>query len=185
MPRLKLSSRASLGPLVTISGQVMSGAGSPGQQVCTGRLARSISSPRSTISWQAGEPTVFGRIDITVLASGHSSIASPKLRGGSGWRRVASTSPTSRNDAASCRSTPFIVTPMATRFTVPNRLARTGMGDGVPSALRGFSKMTAGPPSASRRVWISVISRTVDTGSRTRTSSPSASSLAMKSRSDR
>jgi hypothetical protein len=55
-----------------------------------GQAARSMSSPRSTICWQAGEPTVLGRIDITVRASGSSSIASPKLRGGSGWRKVAS-----------------------------------------------------------------------------------------------
>ena len=58
-----------------------------------------------------------------------------------------------------------MVTPMATRLTVPNRLTSTGMSLGVPSALMGFSKITAGPPSAIRRVWISVISSTVETGS--------------------
>ena len=45
----------------------------------------------------------------------------------------------------------------------------------VPAAgLAGttFSNSTAGPPSASSRVWISVISRTGETGAATRTSRP-------------
>jgi len=77
-----------------------------------------------------------------------------------------------------------MVTPIATRFTVPNRLASTGIGETLPSALTGFSNSTAGPPSATRRVPISVISSTVETGSLMRTSSPACSSRAMKSRSD-
>ena len=59
------------------------------------------------------------------------------------------------------RSLPSSVTPMATRFTVPNRLARQGIGEIDPSARTGFSNSTAGPPVASRRVQISVISSTV------------------------
>ena len=82
--------------------------------------------------WQAAEPAVLGRMLITVLASGTSCMASLSERGGSGWRKVASSSPTSRRDFASVRSTPPMVTPMATRFAVPNRLTRTGMSDGVP-----------------------------------------------------
>ena len=39
----------------------MNGAGSPGQQRWIGSRPRSTSSPRSTISWQAPLPTVFGR----------------------------------------------------------------------------------------------------------------------------
>ena len=74
---------------------------------------------------------------------------------------------------------------MATRLTVPNRLARHGIDEGWPSARTGFSNSTAGPPVASSRVQISVISNTVETGSATRTSSPAASSLAMKSLKDR
>ncbi len=117
-------------------------------------------------------------------ASGSKSIASRKERGGSGWRNVAINSPTSRKLFASRRSTPPMVTPMATRFTVPNKFTSTGMDEGLPSASTGFSNSTAGPPSASSRVWISVISRKVETGSRTRTSSPSASSREIKSRRD-
>ena len=62
MPRLKLSCLSSfgLGPCVTISGQVMSGAGSPGQQVWTGRRPRSMSVPVRTISWHGALPTVLG-----------------------------------------------------------------------------------------------------------------------------
>ena len=79
------------GPLVTTSGQVISGAGSPGQQVWTGSRSRSMSAPFSTTSWH-GAPalTVFGFIDSTVFASGSSSSASREPRGGSGWRRKAS-----------------------------------------------------------------------------------------------
>ena len=187
MPRLKLSSRESDGPFVTTSGQVMSGAGSSGQQVWTGRRLRSMSAPWITTCWQAAllAPTVLGFIDSTLLASGISSSASAMLRGGSGWRSEASSSPTSRRLLASRRSTPPMVTPIAMRFTVPNRLTSTGMSEREPSARIGCSKITAGPFSARSRVWISVISSTVETGSRTRTSSPSDSRRLMNSRSER
>ncbi len=127
----------------------------------------------------------MGFIARRVRASGSSSNASPSERGGCGWRKVAITSPTARSSCAVVRSTPSMVTPIATRFTVPNRFTSTGMSLGMPSAFTGRSKITAGPPSAIRRVWISVISSTVETGSRTRTNSPAASSLAMKSRRER
>jgi hypothetical protein len=171
--------------LVTIRGQVIRGAGSPGQQVWIGSFDRSIWSPVRTISWTGAFFTILGRIDITVLARGSSSRASLKPRGGSGWRRKARSSPTSRSSAPVVRVLPSMVTPMATRLTVPNRLARQGMGEGSPLARIGFSNSTAGPPVASRRVWISVISSTVETGSDTRTSSPAASRTAMNSRNDR
>ena len=74
-----------IGPWVTISGQVMSGAGSPGQQVWTGNLPRS-SSPLSTISWQGADVTVLGFIAVTVQAGQHVG-ASRQPPGGSGWRR--------------------------------------------------------------------------------------------------
>jgi len=85
--------------LVTTKGQVIKGAGSPGQQVWIGRLSRSIASPVSTISWHGAVPNmrVDGFIDSTVLASGTSSSASRQPSGGCGWRRKASVSPTSRN----------------------------------------------------------------------------------------
>ena len=184
MPRLKSSSRSSDGPLVTTRPQVISGAGSPGQHDWTGRAVRSIWSPFSTTSCTGAFFTVLGRIDRTVCISGSISIASPRPRGGVGFLRKASSSPTSRNSPAVVRSLPSSVTPMATRFTVPNRLARQGMGLIVPSGMTGFSNSTAGPPFLSRRVWISVISSTVETGSDTRTSSPLASSWSMKSRRD-
>ena len=99
MPRLKLSclSPFGLGPWVTISGQVMSGAGSPGQQVWIGSLPRSMSWPVSTISWQGALPTVLGFIAITVRSMGSMSSASRQPPGGSGWRRKARVSPTWRN----------------------------------------------------------------------------------------
>ena len=173
-----MRSPSSSGPLVTTSGQVIKGAGSPGQQVCTGRAARSTSAPSITTSWQGAEPTVRGFMAITVLSRGSISKASRQPPGGSGWRRKARVSPIWRSSSGS-RSMP-----QATRSTVPNRLTRTGISEGWPSARRGFSNSTAGPPSANSRVWISVISSTVETGSETRTSRPSTSRRAMKSRSE-
>ena len=66
--------------------------------------------------------------------------------------------PASRRPRAVGRGSRFI--PQATRSTVPNRLTSTGMPYAAPSSRLTFSNSTAGPPSASSRVWISVISRT-------------------------
>ena len=134
-----------------------------------------MSSPRSTISWHGAAATVRGRIAITVRSSGSMSSASRQPPGGSGCFRKASVSPTSRSWCGS-RSMP-----QATRSTVPNRLTSTGMRRRRRRATT-FSNSTAGPPSASSRVWISVISRNGETGAATRTSRPAASSRAMKSR---
>ena len=84
MPRLKSSSFASDGPFVTTSGQVISGAGSPGQQVWTGSCVRSIWSPVWITSWTGPYPMVFGRIAMTVFTSGSLSSASRNPAGGSG-----------------------------------------------------------------------------------------------------
>ena len=113
--------RERLGPLVTTRGQVISGAGSPGQQVWIGSRPRSMSSPMSTTSCTGPAPMVRGFIARTVLRSGSISIASRQPLGGSGWRRKASVSPTSRSWSGSR----FM--PQATRSTVPKRLTRTGM----------------------------------------------------------
>ena len=56
------------------------------------------------------------------------------------------------------------------------------MFDFDPSAINACSYNVAGPPVAKRRVCISVISKTVETGSRTRTSFCSLSNRAMNSR---
>ena len=92
-----------------------------------------MSEPLSTISWQGARPTVLGFIDSATLTSGSSSSAWPKLSGGSGWRKKASVSPSSRSW---CGSRPM---PQATRSTVPNRLVSTGIEE--PST---FSNSTAG-----------------------------------------
>ncbi len=150
MPRLKLSSRESVGPLVTTSGQVISGAGSPGQQVWIGSAQRSMSSPFSTISWQAGARSPSSASSpCTVLASGSSSNASLNAARRFGlaqhgqqfadfaqapWRR--------------CGPTPPRVTPMATRFTVPNRLTSTGMSD---ARAVGFDRRFRRSPRARPR----------------------------------
>ena len=106
---------------MTTNGQVISGPGSPGQQVWIGSDDKSISSPVNTTSWQGAEETVFGFIAMTVFSNGKCESASRNPPGGSGWRRKARVSPTSRNWSGS-RSIP-----QATRSMVPNRLVRTGM----------------------------------------------------------
>src|SRR5260370_737394 len=141
MPRLKASSRRSPGPLVTTSGQVMRGAGSPGQQPWIGRAPRSMSAPVSTISWHGALPTLFGFIAMTVRSSGSSSSASRQPPGGSGCLRKASVSPTSRSCAGS-RSMP-----QATRSTLPKRMTRTGIAYRPPSRRTTLSDSTARPPS--------------------------------------
>ena len=112
--------------------------------------------------------------------------ASPKLRGGSGWRSW-------RQQFAHFAQIARVGALLAAHGHA-HRHALHGAeqidqhrhgADGVPSALTGFSNITAGPPSAISRVWISVISSTVETGSFTRTSSPALSSRAMKSRKER
>ena len=97
MPRLKASARCPPGPLVTTSGQVISGAGSPGQQVWIGSRPRSMSAPRSTTSWQGARATVLGFMASAAFSSGTISIASRQPPGGSGCLRNASSSPSSRS----------------------------------------------------------------------------------------
>ena len=86
--------------------------------------------------------------------------------------RKASSLPISRSRAGS--SSPM---PRATRLTVPNRFANTGI-----ECPFGFSNSSAGPPARSTRSPISVISSFGSTSAPMRLSSPRASSWAMKSR---
>ena len=146
MPRLKLSSRFSVGPCVTTKGQVIKGAGSPGQHVWIGKLARSMSLPCRMISWQGAEATVLGFIATTVFSSGIIAIASRHPPGGSGCRKKASVSPIFLRSAGS-RSIPH-----ATRSTVPNRFAKTDISYDCPFDPITLSNNTAGPCSESNRV---------------------------------
>src|SRR5688572_12614425 len=166
------------GPRVTVSPHVMSGATSPGQQVCTGSRPRSTSEPSSTISWHGAALTKRGSIASTCFNSGSLSQASFHPFGGSGSLSIASSTPSSRNAfVGSGSSTPM---PSATRFTVPNRLPSTGRAYPL-----GFSNSSAGPPALSTRSQISVISSRGSTVAATRFSSPRASSWARKSRKSR
>ncbi len=152
---------------MTTSGQVINGAGSPGQQVWIGS--------RCKIDVGAGQHDLLaGRRSEGADRRAHRHHVSRErqklqrvLQPRRGFRLAQKGEQLA--DFAQlggvARSSPPKVTPMATRFTVPKRLTRTGIGEIDPSAITGFSKSTAGPFSASRRVWISVISRTVETGS--------------------
>ncbi len=175
MPRLW---RRWLGPRVTVSPQVMSGATSPGQQVWTGSRPRSTSAPSRTVSWQGADETTRGAIASTVFSNGSLSHASFQPVGGSGSFNVESSVPSSRSAAAGFpASTPM---PSATRFTVPNRLPSTGT-----ACPLGFSNNSAGPPALSTRAQTSVISRRGSTAAETRFNSPRASSWDRKSRRSR
>ncbi|MCY1442239.1 hypothetical protein D9M71_586010 [compost metagenome] len=142
------------GPLVTVRPQVISGATSPGQQVCTGNFERSTSSPSMTTSWQIASLTTLGAIEMILRKIGSLDQASFRPFGGSGSLRNASSLPISRNSLTA--SAPM---PSATRSGVPNRLPSTGMSKPV-----GFSKSRAGPLARKVRSQTSVISSTGDTG---------------------
>jgi hypothetical protein len=76
---------------------VISGAGSPGQQVWIGSMPRSMSGPRRTTSWHGARATVLGFMDKAAFSSGTISMASRQPPGGSGCLRKASSSPSSRS----------------------------------------------------------------------------------------
>ena len=174
MPRLKFSF-LSPDPLVTTSGQVIRGAGSPGQQVCIGNKSRLMSWPLRTTSWTGAFFSVLGRIARTSLARGSSDKALFKLSGGAGFCKKASASPISLKPSG------LVFSAAAIRPTLPNRFTRTGIPAFLPCSLITFSNNIAGPRSAIMRVWISVISRLVETGSVTRTRSPDCSRALIKS----
>ena len=111
------------GPLVTTSGQVISGAGSPGQQVWIGSGARSMSSPvqHDLLARRAARPS-SGCIAITVLTQRQHvqrlAPAARRLRLLQERQRLA--------DLAQLRCGSRSM-PQATRSTVPNRLTSTGI----------------------------------------------------------
>ena len=177
MPRLKLSclSPFGFGPCVTTSGQVISGAGSPGQQVWIGSLPRSMSSPVSTISWQGAEPTVL-RLH--------------RHHGAQHRQHVERLAPAARRLGLAQEGQRLADVAQLVRLAVHapgdalDRAEQIDQHRQDASEPTTFSNSTAGPFSASRRVWISVISSTGETGALTRTSRPVCSSRAMKSRSE-
>ena len=137
-----------------------------------GSWCRSTLSPVVMVCWQGAFFTTFGPMVSNFFSKGALSTRSLNPLGGSGWRRYASSSPTSRKAATD--SSPI---PKATRLGVPNRLASTGT-----SKPLGFSKSSAGPPPRSVLSAISVISRLGSTSTAMRTKSPRRSNSAMNSR---
>ena len=154
-----VSSASVSGGRVITMGQVISGAGSPGQQVWIGRRPRSTSAPSRRSAWQSGRDTRLGRVESAARTIGQRPSASRRPSNGSGSRRAASISPSSlTRDGA----TP---NPAATRSAVPNRLVRTGI-----LAPAAFSNRSAGPPARSTRRCASVRSWTRLIGSPIRAS---------------
>ena len=161
MPRF---CRVLFGPRVTVRPQVISGATSPGQQVCIGRRARSTSAPSHTISWHGADERSFG----AMLQHLHEDAAACSATRPSG--PSAARAPSGRR--AACR---FRAAPRPTPRPCPARRARRAEQvaehrhrDG-PSASR-----TAAPdrPRFSTRSQISVISRRGSTSTAMRFSSP-------------
>ena len=169
MPTLRVPLR---GSCVITAGSVMNGAGSPGQQRCTGSNERSMSSPSSTISCTGPRRTVCGRESATDLSFCSPRTLSISPDGGC----ISRMSPTLRATSSS-RSTPNA---RHMRRSVPNWLISSGC-----SAPLGLSNRSAGPPAFTVRSTISVISRSGSTSAATRTSSPSRSRRAIQSRRSR
>ena len=155
----------------------MYGPPSSGQQMRCGISSRSTWSPWSTTAWQGTGPEArlggnfassasFGSIEsFPAMPSGTSTFRSSVIRA-----PVASREGVSRA--------------IAIRFREPKRLMATGIRLGAPPRSTGRSNRSAGPPPGlfMHRSAISVISRSTETGSLTRTSSPASSSAATKSR---
>ena len=136
--------------------------------------------PSARSPGRARSPTVFGFIAITVLRSGSSSSASRQPPGGSGWRRKASVSPTSRNCCGS-RSMPQA-----------HALDRAEEIDQhrhrVAPAVRRRPRSRTAPPARPRRAAASGSRSSrapARPAARHATSRPAVSSRAMKSRSER
>src|SRR3989442_1210351 len=166
-----------LGSRVITPPSVMYGPPSSGQQIGTGRRARSTSFPLRTISWHGGRPeTLLGGNLATSARRG--SIASLPSRE-SGTLRFSSSA--MRAPMSSKQGTPSA---SAMRFSEPNRFTATGCGDGAPPGSVGRVNSSAGPPPGDfmQRSAISVISLSTDTGCSTRARSPPASMAAMNCR---
>ena len=142
----------------------MSGPASPGQQVCTGRRARSTSLPSHTISWHGADFRSFGAICITCMNSGPRVLprilqALRRLRlleereqlADFAQRRDRLLAHAQRDARAACRT---------------DCRARECAEPAAPSKPLGFSNSSAGPPAFSTRSQISVISRRGSTSAR-------------------
>jgi hypothetical protein len=127
-----------------------------------------MSAPVSTISWQGARETVRGFIAITVAAAAavlqRLAPAAGRLGLAQEGQRLADLAQLVR------RAVHAPGDPLDRAEEVDQH--RHGIGPTT------FSNRTAGPPSASSRVWISVISSTGETGAATRTRRPSRSSRA-------
>ena len=162
------------GSRLTTRGSVMKGPASPGQQVSTGSVDRSTSSPAMKTSWHGAFRTVFGWYDAMCASCPSAlSLANNPWCGSFTMPSRARV----RSVSSSSRSTPSAD---ATRGMVPKALASTGIS--WPST---FSKSSAGPPDFTIRSMISVISRCALTGVDTRRRSPRPSKKAMYSRRSR
>src|SRR3989442_2064962 len=166
-----------LGSRVITPPSVMYGPPSSGQQIGTGRRARSTSFPLRTISWHGGRPETLLGGNLATSAS-RGSIASLPSRE-SGTLRLSSSA--MRAPMSSKQATPSA---NAMRFSEPNRFTATGCGDGAPPGSIGRVNSSAGPPPGDfmQRSAISVISLSTDPGCSTRVRSPPASMAAMNCR---
>ena len=167
MPTLRAPVR---GSRVITAGSVTNGAGSPGQQRCTGSSDEVdvVALQHDRRAPARAEPSAAARPRSTSASAGRAPCPSGPTGG-----CISSTSLTLRPTSSSC-STPNA---RHMRRSVPNWLISSGW-----LAPFGFSKRSAGPPALTVRSTISVISRSGSTSAVTRTSSPSRSRTAIQSR---
>ena len=173
MPTLRMPRT---GSLLTTAESVMYGPPSSGQQVITGMRSRSISSPRQTTSWQAGDP-LFTRGGNFVTSRSRGSSPSFAMNPSGTFRFISSVM------RAPCSSRFFTPSASAMRVMDPNRLIATGNAERWPLSRITCSNSSAGPPPGNLlvRSAISHNSSLARTGCVTRTSSPMPSIAAMKS----
>ena len=134
------------GPRVTVRPHVISGPASPGQQVWTGRRARSTSLPSHTISWHGADDRSFGAMSQHLHE--HRARVLPRVL----QALAAARAPSGTRAACRFRAAPSTDRPRAHR---PARRAAACRTDcRAPGCVWpfGFSNSSAGPPALQHAV---------------------------------
>ena len=157
----------------------MSGPASPGQQVCTGRRARSTSLPSQTISWQGADCALLRRHVQHLLEQRQlvlQASASPSAARAPSGRRAACRPRAARR--------PILAHAQRDARRRAEQVAehRHARAPPAPPKPFGFSNSSAGPPAFSTRSQISVISSRGSTSARDALQLAARSSCARKSR---
>ncbi len=181
MPRLKPSRLSppflSLGPCVTTNGHVISGAGSPANKSERAiwsnryhrRAARLLGTPGSKTSWVSSPSRISAMAAFQPLRASH-----PVVRVGAGTLR----------SHRYCEVRMVHDHAPGDAFYRAEQVHQDRHIRLSPIPIDDIFEQDRGSPSAITRVWISVISKTVETGVETRTKRPSDSSRSINSLKD-